>query len=167
MVYHDFPKSFQYVIMNSGADFSHCKKYRYRLWRIWDDTLPLIMVIGLNPSTADEINDDNTVRNVGKMVKHNGYGGFYMMNSFPFISTDPKQLTDLSNNDANDIFLLSTSTICKDVLFAWGSFKVMKETGRDKELMEMFSSALVINKNKDGSPKHPLYLSSKTIFINI
>ena len=45
--------------MNKGAEFSPCKKYRYKLWRIWDDTLPLVMFIGLNPSTADEINDFN------------------------------------------------------------------------------------------------------------
>ena len=76
--------------MNKGAEFSPCQKYRYKLWRIWDNTLPLVMFIGLNPSTANEINDDHTVSNVGKIAKSNGYGGFYMMNSFPFISTDPK-----------------------------------------------------------------------------
>lgn len=33
---------------NNGAEFSECGKYRYKLWRIWDDKLPLAMCIGLN-----------------------------------------------------------------------------------------------------------------------
>lgn len=146
--------------MNSGALFSPCRKYRYKLWRIWDETLPLLMVIGLNPSTADEQTDDHTVSNVGKIAKSNGYGGFYMMNSFPFVSTDPKQLTDLTHNDINDQALLEVKSLCKDVLFAWGSFKVMKETSRDKQLISMFPNSKVLKINKDGSPKHPLYCSS-------
>ena len=147
--------------MNKGAEFSSCRKYRYKLWRIWDDTLPLVMFIGLNPSTADEINDDHTVNNVGKIAKSNGYGGFYMMNSFPFVSTDPKQLTDLTNNDVNDMSLLEVSNKCEDIVFAWGSFKIMKETNRDKQLINMFPNSKALKINKDGSPKHPLYCSSK------
>jgi hypothetical protein len=149
--------------MLKGAEFSSCKKYRYKLYRIWDETLPLVMFIGLNPSTADENNDDHTVSNVGKIAKSNGYGGFYMMNSFPFISTDPKQLTDLTHNNVNDHVLLEVSSICKDVVFSWGSFKVMNKTGRDQQLKSMFPNPKVLKVNKDGSPKHPLYCSSKSI----
>jgi hypothetical protein len=47
------------------------------------------------------------------------------MNSFPFVSTDPKQLTDLTNNDINDSSLLEISLKCRDVVFAWGSFKII------------------------------------------
>ena len=149
--------------MIKGADFSPCRKYRYKLWRIWDETLPLAMFIGLNPSTADEVKDDNTVSNVDKIAKTNGYGGFYMMNSFPFVSTDPKQLTDLNNNDINDSALLEVSKKCEDVVFVWGSFKIMKDTNRDKQLVKMFPKAKVLKVNKDQSPKHPLYCNSKTI----
>ena len=62
MVCHVFLKLLELETMNSGADFSPCRKYRYKLWRIWDETLPLAMFIGLNPSTADEVKDDNTVK---------------------------------------------------------------------------------------------------------
>jgi hypothetical protein len=28
----------------AGADFSECGKYRYKLWRIWDENKPLAMM---------------------------------------------------------------------------------------------------------------------------
>lgn len=148
------------MVMDKGAEFSSCRKYRYKLWRIWDNTLPLVMFIGLNPSTADEVKDDNTISNVGKIAKQNNYGGFYMMNSFPFVSTDPKQLTDLTNNNINDQALLEVKNKCTDVVFAWGSFDVMKKTGRDQQLINMFPNAKALKINKDRSPKHPLYFNS-------
>ena len=49
-------------LIYSDAKFSKDRIYRYALWRIWDDTLPKLLFIGLNPSTADETNDDPTMR---------------------------------------------------------------------------------------------------------
>jgi hypothetical protein len=45
----------------SGAVFSDCRKFRYALWRMWDGDKPLVMIIGLNPSTADEKVNDPTI----------------------------------------------------------------------------------------------------------
>lgn len=47
----------------SGAEFSKCGKYRYKLWRIWDNTKPLAMCIGLNPSTANAYDNDQLLGN--------------------------------------------------------------------------------------------------------
>ena len=38
------------------------KNNRYELWRIWNNQKPLILFILLNPSTADDKNDDKTVK---------------------------------------------------------------------------------------------------------
>ena len=43
--------------MEKGAKISDCNKYRYSLWRIWDKEKPIFTFIGLNPSTADHIQD--------------------------------------------------------------------------------------------------------------
>ena len=44
--------------------FSPDRRYRYALWRHWGATeVPrYLMVVGLNPSTADETKDDPTIR---------------------------------------------------------------------------------------------------------
>ena len=40
------------------AALPECRKYRFAFWRIWDETEPYEMIIGLTPSTADEREDD-------------------------------------------------------------------------------------------------------------
>ncbi|QBE68839.1 protein of unknown function DUF1643 [Synechococcus sp. WH 8101] len=47
-------KSFKGAAVKSDAIFSDCRTYRYALWRLWDDSRPCAMFIGLNPSSADE-----------------------------------------------------------------------------------------------------------------
>lgn len=150
----------------NGAEFSECRKYRYALWRIWDEKLPLVMFVGLNPSTANETEVDNTIKSVIRISKSNGFGGFYMMNCFPYVSTDPDQLRDFGNTALNDHWLYQIGAICKEIIFAWGAFKVVKDLGRDIELAGMFPTAKALEILKDGSPKHPLYCKGSTLFVN-
>lgn len=146
------------LCLDAGAHFSQDRKNRYALWRIWDNTKPLVMFIGLNPSTANEVDIDPTIRSVIRISKYNGYGGFYMTNCFSYVSTNPDELViDVVSSSFNDGILLEIREKCKDVVFAWGNFSVVKETGRDKELIKMFPNALTIGLNANGSPKHPLF----------
>ena len=142
---------------NSGAEFSEDGKYRYKLWRIWDETRPLAMCIGLNPSTANADKNDQTINYLIKMLSKLGYGGFYMMNCFAFIASKPKLLQHNPMSDEwNNNMLTVVAGKCRDVIFSWGGFKIIKETGRDQELIEMFPNAKCFGVNKDGSPFHPL-----------
>lgn len=122
----------------------------------------------MNPSTANAETDDNTIRRVIEISKYNGYGGFYMMNCFAYISTNPDGLVDVSPGERqkNDTYIEYVASRCSDVVFAWGSFSVVKETGRDKELIEMFPNAKALYINKNGSPKHPLFCKAETKFID-
>lgn len=45
----------------AGAVFSAYENYRYLLWRVWNKRLPIMMLVGLHPSTADERLDDKTI----------------------------------------------------------------------------------------------------------
>jgi hypothetical protein len=148
-----------------GAEFSKCRRYRYSLWRIWDRSKPLVMFIGLNPSTANEVDADPTIRSVGRIAKVNGFGGFYMMNCFPFVSTDPEKLRDFGNTALNDLWIDNVSERCATIVFAWGSFDIVRESGREAELAAMFPDAMALHINKNGSPKHPLYCKSDTQFV--
>lgn len=149
---------------DNGATFSECGKYRYELHRIWDKSLPLVMFIGLNPSTANAAKNDNTITKVIKIAKANGYGGVYMMNLFSYISTDPEKLIIDSDPLVNDIWLRTIRLICRDVVFAWGNFKIA--TGRAKEVESMFTGSCALHINANGSPKHPLYCKDDTKFVS-
>ena len=50
--------------------------YRYWLLRRWDETKPMLGIIGVNPSTADEEIDDQTIRKDIGFCKRLGFGGF-------------------------------------------------------------------------------------------
>jgi hypothetical protein len=149
-----------------GATFSPCRKFRFELHRIYNKDLPLVMFIGLNPSTANEDNPDNTVKSCTRIAIRNGYGGFYILNCFPYVSTNPDDLKDFGNTKENDEWLLKIAAKCKDVVFAYGDFKVLKQTGRDVEIQKMFPNAKALHINKNGSPKHPLYCKSDTKFVD-
>jgi hypothetical protein len=156
----------------SGAEFSECRKYRFALWRKWANYLPLVMFIGLNPSTANETEPDPTIKSVTRLSKNLGYGGFYMMNCFPFVSTDPdalhgydKEVFSQHQFFLNNQKLKEVSALCKDIVFAWGNFDVVKELSRDEELSQMFPDAKALILNKNGSPRHPLYVSANTKLI--
>ena len=56
----------------SGAVFSDCRKFRYALWRMWDEDKPLVMIIGLNPSTADEKVNDPTIKPAASVLPVHG-----------------------------------------------------------------------------------------------
>lgn len=156
----------------AGAEFSDCRKYRFSLWRTWDRSKPLVMFIGLNPSTANETDPDNTIRSVARISRANGFGGFFMMNCFPFVSTNPdalrgydKTVFDQQMFFTNNEKLKKVATICAEVVFAWGAFKIVKELGRHNDMRKMFPDAKCLAILKDGSPKHPLYCKSETKFI--
>lgn len=127
------------------------------------------MFIGLNPSTANETVNDPTIKSVIRIAKSNGYGGVYMMNCWAYVSTDPEALREHRFNELicewNDNMLTTSKYSCEDVVFAWGAFKIVKETGRDKELIKMFPRAKVLGFNKDGSPRHPLFCKGNTRLI--
>lgn len=148
--------------MIKGADFSEDGLCRYSLWRIWDETKPLAMFIGLNPSTANAETDDPTIRRVKTIAANLGYGGVYMCNCFSYISTNPDMLKDetLETIMQNSEIIKRVADRCKDVFFAWGNFRIVTDAGIDKKLSERFPNAKALFINKNGSPKHPLYCKS-------
>lgn len=141
--------------VNEGAEFSGDRKYRYALWRIWDESKPLVMFVGLNPSTANETDNDPTIRCVIKFAKQWGYGGVYMANLFGLVSSNPADLLTCKDPVGdNDHQLEIFSRKCKDVVFAWGKFN--QAQGRRAVVEIMFPGAFCIGK-KDGHPFHPLW----------
>jgi hypothetical protein len=147
---------------SNGASFSECRKYRYSLWRIWDVEKPMVMFIGLNPSTANENGDDPTIRRVKKFAFDWGFGGVYMMNLFAWVTAYPEELKQAEDpiGGANDFQLRQIGKICNEIIFAWGSFPEAIE--RAEEVKAMFPGAKALLVNSNGSPRHPLYVPQNT-----
>lgn len=119
--------------------------------------MPKILFIGLNPSVANAEKNDATTNKVISFAKRNGHGGVVLGNCFPCIATNPKNLIDFTNLEKNDHWLKSVRTSVTEIVFAWGNFTVVSQIKRDLEMHKIFPQAKILAKNKNGSPKHPLY----------
>lgn len=146
--------------MKTDAKFSKCRKYRYALWRTWDDTKPLVMIIGLNPSTADETENDPTITRCINFAKSWGYGGVCMANLFAFRATEPNDMKASPEPVGldNDAWLVKLSKEADIVVAAWGNHGSFLK--RSNIVKDALSSLYFIKMNKSGEPAHPLYLKS-------
>jgi hypothetical protein len=148
--------------MIRSAVFSPCRTYRYFLSRTWNPMLPSVMFIGLNPSTADEQQDDPTVRRcVGFATKWN-FGGLVLVNLFAYRSTDPAGLRDTDDpvGPANDKHILLGARAADRVVLAWGTKGNLVD--RDQRVLSLFPDVHCLGVTKEGHPKHPLYLAGNT-----
>lgn len=144
----------------AGAEFSQCGKYRYKLWRIWDYSKPKAMCIGLNPSTANANKNDNTISLLIRMLSDLGYGGFYMMNLFAYISSKPEDLLTCPDPlGDNDNKLDEVAKQCDSVIACWGNFKQAKQ--RIEQVLPQYPNALCFGVNQNGTPYHPRAMSYK------
>ena len=81
--------------MKTDAILSDDRQFRYVLSRVWDEEKPTVMFIGLNPSTADECEDDPTIQKCIKFAQSWDYGGLYMLNLFAYRTTNPRVLWEV------------------------------------------------------------------------
>ena len=142
------------------AEFSECRTYRYALWRIWDKRTPYVMFICLNPSTADELKDDPTVKRCIGFAKDWGYGGLCMTNLFALRATEPRVMLAHPSpvGPENDRWLFEIASNAGKIIAAWGTNG--GHLGRDKEIIKKIAPLHCLIKTKDGFPGHPLFLKS-------
>ena len=147
--------------------FSPDRMYRYCLWRCWgnvDADEPYIVFVGLNPSVADEQNDDPTIRRCVGFAKREGMSALCMLNLFAFAATDPKAMKGAIQPigpNWGEHFRRCVSQASK-VVCAWGTHGAFDR--RDKEVGQYLvrlvgeDRVVCLGTTKDGHPKHPLYI---------
>lgn len=154
--------------MNKSAIISECQQYRYQLIRQWDLEKPLVLFIGLNPSTADAELDDPTIRRCIGFAKREGFGGLIMANLFAYRATSPTDMKNSQNpiGNLNDDWLNKSINECKAVIACWGSHgNHLDRHIAVSNLLKSYSPTtpiLCFGKTKERQPKHPLYLASDT-----
>ncbi len=134
-------------------------QYRYVLRRVWDMSKPKIAFVGLNPSTADEHRDDNTVRKCINIARRDGYGQIVMLNAFAYRSTDPKALAKQPNaiGSQNDYHILEECKDADKIVVAWGNHATDIRHAKLLSVLDGYR-LYCFAKNKNGKPKHPLYV---------
>lgn len=132
-----------------------------------------ILCMGVNPSTAEPLKLDPTMRKVKSIAECNGYDGWMMINLYPRRSTDFDGLAESIEVEENEENLRQISDILcdKDELVVWlafGNHIYDREylIGCLRDIYKLLSSKrvtwLAAGVNKSGAPKHPLYLRKDT-----
>ena len=160
--------------MKTGAHLSACRTYRYALWRTWDEGEGRVMFVGLNPSTADETQNDNTIIRCINFAKSWGFGGIYMLNLFAFRSKIPKLLSTSGDpiGPENDQCLEMYAGRASRLICAWGArvntVKFIRE--RAQQVHALLERSIGPNTHREaisleclqltpsGAPQHPLFV---------
>ncbi len=143
--------------MKKGAELSPCRNYRFALWRIWDEAKPMVMFVGLNPSTADETVDDPTLIRCINYARAWGYGGVYMANLFAYRATKPGDMLAAKEpvGSDNDNWLQRLAKKSHLVVAAWGN--TGSYLSRSEQVKNLLPNLHCLKMNKTGEPAHPLY----------
>jgi hypothetical protein len=142
----------------NGAVFSHDRRYRYLLWRRWSGSERLVLFIGLNPSTADETQDDPTIRRCRSFAESWSASGFMIANLFAYRATFPSDLrTEKSPvGNENDSWISAASGYAIRTIACWGNHGT--HLGRAGEVLPLLVRPEYLRMTKTGQPSHPLYL---------
>jgi len=135
----------------------------------------MLLVVGLNPSIADESILDPTCRRCVGFARLWGFAGLMMMNAFAFRATDPAAMMlapDLVW--AENLTKIQTEagvTMSEGgaVLAAWGNGGRHRHRSADvRQALSLAtrgaypSGVACLGLTKSGEPKHPLYLAANT-----
>lgn len=147
--------------MNKSAVLSEDRVYRYSLARWWDEALPKVLFVGLNPSTADASIDDPTIRKCIGYARRWGYGGFLMANLFAFRSSRPMEMKNAREpiGPDNNAYLRAAVDQTAITVCAWGTHGAFRD--RDAAVLKLLNEkrgVYCLRTTKAGHPEHPLYL---------
>lgn len=143
--------------MKRFAVVSDCGRYRYALERVWDAGRPMVLFVGLNPSTADATREDATSRACIRYAQRWGYGGLLLGNLFAYRATAPSALRAATDpiGPENDAWLDRLQSRAGLVVCAWGEAGVLG--GRDRAVLAFLHDPHCLTRLKSGRPGHPLY----------
>ena len=159
-------KLFDGVGLETGAIFSPCQRWRYVLWRVWNPDLRLLLSISLNPSKADALRNDNTVSKMMRYAKLWGLGGLIKLNAYAWRDTSPAAMKKRgvgAIGELNDFWIQEVWRVFgprgRDMIgVSVGSWGAHDFLNRGAIIRGYVPDLLHLGLNKDGSPKHPLYL---------
>ena len=116
----------------------------------------------LNPSTADEVVNDPTIRRCMAFASTWGYGSLEVCNLFGWRTKNPSALGNVDDpvGSDNDRHIMHAANRADRIVAAWGNHG--QRSGRSGEVRLLLSGSMVfcLGLTSLGAPKHPLYVPS-------
>lgn len=139
--------------------------YRYRL-DIESGPGKVAAVCMVNPSTADHVADDNTIRRVRGFARREGVGRLIILNAFAFRSTDIRGLRGVADpvGPENDRHIREAFSEAEIHVVAWGRLAKLPAALRDRWRQvvaigdEVGCKLRCLGIADDGHPRHPLFV---------
>ncbi len=163
-------------VQNSREAFSPCGSYRWWLKREIGFENRKLLFIGLNPSNANALRDDPTLKRLIGFCKSWKYGSLVVVNLFARIGKSPSILRICSdpvgfenNSELKARLLLWANNSDWDLWLGWGAKGILQQRNlKVLELLKEYSNIrfgnfpnslgpLAIGVTKGGQPMHPLY----------
>jgi hypothetical protein len=137
--------------------------YRYSLWRMWNEQLPRILWIMLNPSTADASQNDPTLCRIMDFSIRWGYGSLEVVNLYAWRSPDPKTLLSAVDpiGPLNDQYIVEAAGRAASIVVGWGAHKTVGHRSQEVLALLAHRELRCLTVTKSGQPGHPLYISGQ------
>ena len=142
------------------AEISSDGVYRYSLTRQWGDGETACFVM-LNPSTADAVHDDPTIRKCVGFAKRWGFGSLEVVNLFAFRATNPAVLRSAPHpiGPLNDDRIELAASRAGRIIAAWGGGgRYLNRGQKVRERLRWLGYEVWAIRKTNGEPWHPLYL---------
>ncbi len=154
------------------AIFDNDNRYRYVLLRRLHNEGSILHFCMLNPSIADQDQDDPTIRRCMGFARRWGYALLVVTNIFAFRAGDPRMMAVESDpvGRLNDHYIQANVEACHRTIVAWGDWGLVKAAtyrgSRGPEVLDLLSlhglTIYHLGLTQKGQPKHPLYLRADT-----
>lgn len=150
--------------MIRDAWLSDCGTYRWTLERSWGEG-PAAWWVMLNPSTADALVDDPTIRRCVGFSQREGCGGLTVVNLFGLRTTRPVHLGEHADPIGPETPRLLRRAAAHAAgggltVVAWGAHQITRWLSVHTLAQFSDGSAFCLGKTKDGHPRHPLYVKA-------
>lgn len=152
------------LFVKSDAGLSGCGAYRWWLSRHWDDERPTCAWVMLNPSTADALFDDPTIRRCVGFSRRWGFGGLVVVNLYAYRVTSPHALR-LADDPVGPLCDEAIRVHCRGrvAVAAWGALVQLRRAAEVLALLREEAAGVVcLGLTRGGQPLHPLYVRGDT-----
>jgi hypothetical protein len=151
--------------MKMEADLSSDLCYRYSLRRSWDAGAGRCLFVMLNPSTADALQDDLTIKKCIGFAQKWSFRELEVVNLFALRATYPQRLLEVEDpvGSENDEAIRTALKRSSKIVVAWGD--IPTRIGMRVAVVNQLLAAVpthCLGRTRHGNPKHPSRIAYST-----